>query len=138
MKERAMNGNADEMDLIENDWSKGTIVSSNEEKSFIRNAFNSNLPKRVREGDVNGRWKLESLWNDGSIAATDEEKLSIRTDSNAAIQQKFKEYIKTNAMSGEWLDMELSKNLRAEGFISVTDDEMADITKAYDLARAKK
>jgi len=133
-----MNGNSYWMDTIEKDWDKGTISSPDEEKSFIRKAFHSNLPKRARAGCFNARRKLESLWNDGTLSATDEEKLSIRTDSNAAMQQEFEKSLKVEAMGGKWLSMNLINNYRKEGFISSTDDEIAAITNAYELAKAKK
>ena len=137
-KERAMDGDPLEMDHIEGYWRQGTISSSDKEKSLIRNAFHSNLPKQARKGYVYARRELESLWKDGTLSATDEEKLSIRADSNSAIQQCFENELKVNAMSGDEFDMQVIETYWKEEFISSTEEEKASIRGALTTWREKK
>jgi hypothetical protein len=137
-KETAMGGDPLEMDNIEGYWRQGTISSSDKEKSLIRNAFHSNLPKQARTGYVYARRVLESLWKDGTLSATDEEKLSIRADSNSAIQQYFENELKVSAMIGDEFDMRIIETYWKEEFISSTDEEKAAIKDAHNLAKGKK
>ena len=137
--ERAMDGVAWDMHMLELDWAKETSASSDKEKSLIRNIFNSNLPRQVRKGDPTALGRLKNLWNDGTLAVSEEEKTSIMADFKASMKQEFERFYKPQAMAGDSYYM---KNILEfywdDGYISSTDQEKNAIRDAYELARGKK